>query len=254
VGRISLGDFERELERNKQKEAVVGFTKEKTVTVSAEDFLESDAVAHAEFEHDGLHYLIQVEPYTDAPNPRMDWDHAWTWATTRGAGYSDKEAVSLDDWEAMGKAEKAQYLYYPLGLLRHSGDTVYVGAGAHPHDPGGWDSGCMGVAYITKEDAMKEWGSVWKNGELVKEAKRLSKRARERAFAGLKGEVEEMNMWLCGQVYGILLVCLETEEQESSWGCYCENKQSIAEYARELLPAGMTKEAEDAVLDALEWA
>jgi hypothetical protein len=221
--------------------------------VSAEDFLDKDAVCHAEFEHDKKHWLVQVVPDMDAFNPREDLDHAWTWTTTERAGYSDKGAMDIDDWYDMEKAEREKYIAYPLALLRHSGDTIYVGSGEHWADPGGWDSGCMGVAYITKKKAVHEWGCVWKHGEVVKQGVKLTKKVREKAFACLKAEVAEMNMFLHGEVYGVIVTCLETEEDDSCWGFYCDSRKDIERCVKELLPNGMASEAEEAVVNALEW-
>jgi hypothetical protein len=223
----------------------MGFTKEKTVTVSAKDFLWKDPVCYAEFEHDGRHYLIQAAQDRDVDCPREEHDHAWTWTTTKGAGYSDRGAIPLDDWEEMEEEEKKKYLYYPLSLLRHSGDTVYVGAKAHWSDPGGWDSGCMGVAYITKQDALLEWGGEG--------ATRLTAKIREAAHKCLQAEVEELNLFLGGYVYGISVTLLETEEQESCWGYYCADTAEIARCMREYLPDGMTEEEMDSALAGLEW-
>jgi hypothetical protein len=231
----------------------MGFTKQKTVTVSAVDFLASEAICHAEFEHGKTHWLVQVVPDTDAFNPREDFDHAWTWATTRNAGYSDKGAMDIDDWNYMEKAEKEQYLYYPLGLLRHSGDTLYVGAKEHWADYGGWDSGCMGVAYMTKRKAIQEFGCTWKNGEVIKQGTKLTPKVREKAFARLKSEVVEMNMYLHDEIYGVIITCLETEDNDSCWGFYCDGRKEIGQRVKELLPRGMTGEAEEAVVNALEW-
>jgi hypothetical protein len=224
----------------------MGFTKQKTVTVLAEDFLWEDAVCHVEFEHDGRHYLVQAKQDEDAGNPREESDHAWVWATTAGAGYSDKHAMSLDDWEGMDKAERKKYLCYPLGLLRHSGDTVYIGDNAHRADPGGWDSGCMGVAYMAKKEAVAAWGGEG--------AALLTKKIRLAALEGLKSEAAEMNLWLQGGVYGVSIMCLETEQEESCWGHYCDGKEELWQAMEELLPGDMTDEAAKVVADSVEWA
>jgi hypothetical protein len=187
----------------------------------------------------------------DAFNPREDFAHVWTWATTRNAGYSDKGAMDVNDWHDMEKAEK--YICYPPGLLRHSGDALYVGAEEHWADYGGWDSGCMGVAYMTKKKAVQEFGCTWKNGEVVKQGVKLTKKAREKAFACLKAEVAEMNTYLHGEVYGVIGTCLETEDSDICWGLYCDGKKEIEQRVKDLLPRGMAGEAEDAVVDALEW-
>jgi hypothetical protein len=231
----------------------MSFTKEKTVVVSAKDFLEEGAFCHAEFEHEQKHYLVQVVPDYGASNPREEYDPIWTWATTRGANYSDKGAMDPDEWLGMGKAEREKYLAFPLGLLRHSGDTLYVGSGGHWSDQAGWDSGCVGVAYVTKEQALREWGSVWKNGELVRQGKRLSRRARERALRSLQAEVKEMNMFLHGEVCGVIATCLETENSDSCWGYYYDSREGIASIIKDMLPDGMTEAEKDVVISALEW-
>jgi hypothetical protein len=232
---------------------IMSFTKQKTITVSAEDFLDRDAICHAEFKHDNKHWLVQVVPDTDVENPREEFDHAWTWTTTRNAGYSDKGVMDTDDWSDMEKAEKEKYIYYPLGLLRHSGDTLYVGSGDHWADPGGWDSGCMGVAYMTKKKAVQEFGCTWKNGEVIKQGAKLTRKVREKAFARLKSEVAEMNMFLHGEVYGVIVTCLETEDNDSCWGFYCDGRKEIGQCVKDMLPGSMPGEAEDAVVNSLEW-
>jgi hypothetical protein len=232
----------------------MGFTKEKTIIVSANDFLEKDAVCHAEFAHGGKHYLVQVVPDQDAPNPRKDLERTWTWATSRRAGYSDTGAMDITDWRDMEAKERERYLAWPLGLLRHSGDVIYIGSGAHGCDPGGWDSGQMGVAYMTKEEAVNIWGSVWKNGEVIRKGTRLTKKVREKAFECLKAEVAEMNAYLRGDVYGVVVTCLETEEDDSCWGFLCDGWKGIEEVVPELLPAGMAGAEKAAVIRSLEWA
>jgi hypothetical protein len=232
---------------------IMGFTRQKTIDVSAEDFLRRDAVCYAEFEHDTKHYLVQVVPDMNAPNPREEFDHAWTWVTTRNAGYSDKGAMGINDWHYMEKAEREKYIFYPLGLLRHSEDTLYVGSGEHWADSGGWDPGCVGVAYMTKEKAIHEWGCTWKNGEIIKQGLRLTKKVQERAFECLKAEVAEMNMFIHGEVYGVIVTCLETEEEDSCWDFYCGSREDTRQCVKDMLPNGMTAKAEEAVVNALEW-
>jgi hypothetical protein len=223
----------------------MGFVKEETAMAPAKDFLWKGAVCHAEFEHDGAHYLIQAATDEDVGNPREEFDHAWVWAATSGAGCGDKWAMSLDDWSDMSQAEKELYLSYPLGLLRHSGDTVYIGDKDHWSDPGGWDSGQMGVAYMTKKEAVAAWGK--------KGATRLTEKIRKAAYECLREEVNEMNCWLHGEVYGVGVTLLETGWEDSLWGHYCDSREALWQAMRQLLPDGMTEE-EETVADSMEWA
>jgi hypothetical protein len=109
------------------------FVKEKTVEVMAQDYVARDAVAWAEVsDREGRAYCMQVLPDMDAENPRKDYDHAWTWSTTRGAGYSDSGAMDLDDWNDMTKKEQEKYLVSRLFLYRHSGDVISCSAARYP--------------------------------------------------------------------------------------------------------------------------
>ena len=55
----------------------------------------------------------------------------------------------------------------------------------------GWDSGQVGFIYITRKQAVEEWGK-----------KICSKKVVERATKYLEGEVETYDQYLTGQVYG----------------------------------------------------
>lgn len=72
----------------------------------------------------------------------------------------------------------------PVGLIDHSGISVYVGGGAHACDPGGWDSGTVGVIFDTPE-SREETGVPL---DKVEEA--------------LKSEIEVYDLYVRGEVYG----------------------------------------------------
>jgi hypothetical protein len=91
------------------------------------------------------------------------------------------------------------------------------------------------------------------NGEAVKQGVRLTKKVKAKAFECLKAEVAEMNMFIHGDVYGSIVTCLETEEDESYWGTFREGRVEIQQLVKDILPSGMTAEEEDAVINALEW-
>jgi hypothetical protein len=111
----------------------------------------------------------------------------------------------------------------------------------------------MGVAYMTKKKAVHEWGCAWENGEVVKQGTRLTRKVKEKAFECLEAEVADMHMYTHGEVYGVIVVCLETEAEDSCWGFYCDSREEVCRRVKDLLPGGMTAEAETAVVEALEW-
>jgi hypothetical protein len=71
-----------------------------------------------------------------------------------------------------------------------------------------WDSGKVGVIFVSKEKVRKEYG--WK----VITAKRT-----EQILKYLQGEVETFDQYLRGDVYGFRKI-VDGEEIESCWGFY----------------------------------
>jgi hypothetical protein len=89
----------------------------------------------------------------------------------------------------------------PLGLIDHSGISMYVGGGAHPMDPGGWDSGLVGFIF----DTAKRREVTGVAPEQVEEALRI--------------EVSEYDKVLTGDVYGYTIVDPDGDElDDSCWG------------------------------------
>jgi hypothetical protein len=202
----------------------MAFSKEKIVTVTVNDFIRKDAFFTTEFtDKDGNPCLIQVRPDRDCESPRKDYDHLWTWVTTKGAGYSDIKddhpCLHEDDDGNLYKDFVKGNLIVRLYLYRHSGDVISIGSFGDP-----WDSGCIGFAYISKDKVSKGYG--WK----VITAKR-----REKLISFLQGEVEEMNAWISGSAYGIGITNLETEEEESCWGFICPERDDLKNFAADML-------------------
>ncbi len=97
----------------------------------------------------------------------------------------------------------------PLGLYDHSGITMYVGR-THPQDSAGWDSGCVGVIYVTRADIRANWPS-WK---------RLTTKRLAQVEAALRQEVETYDQYLRGDVYGFVVESHTGETLDSCWGFY----------------------------------
>ena len=73
-----------------------------------------------------------------------------------------------------------------------------------------WDSGQVGVIFITKEKMRKEYSK-----------KRVSKQLIERVKGYLKNEVEEYDQYLTGDCYGMTITDTDNDEEvENSWGYY----------------------------------
>lgn len=109
----------------------------------------------------------------------------------------------------------------PLGLLDHSGISMYVGGGAHIMDPGGWDSGTVGFIFDTAETRRDCWGDTVPTEEQVREA--------------LVAEVREYDAWLTGDVWGYRICDRDGNEVESVWGFL--GSDYAAQEARAAVPA-----------------
>lgn len=85
----------------------------------------------------------------------------------------------------------ATYIQW-VGLLDHSGISLFKGSGHHPQDPGGWDSGTLGVMFDT-EQTRKETGVQIADVPTQADA-----------------EFSEYNSWVQGDVYQYEIVTTQT--------------------------------------------
>jgi hypothetical protein len=110
----------------------------------------------------------------------------------------------------------------PLYLYDHSGITMNCG-GYAMYDSAGWDWGCVGYIYITKEKAREEYG-------------RLTKSRLKKIEEYLRGEVREYAYYLEGDV---VYWRIEDEDGRTVESCggylgYWDNKDYILGEAREM--------------------
>lgn len=155
-------------------------------------------------DHEG--FTIELHYDTFAPDsPRQDRDNAGTLLTwTRR--YESPDPNSFDhpnhflDW-----AEDEDIpLILPVYKYEHSGVAYKIGDGGNPFaafDPGGWDSGAVGVIYMDADTIEREF-----SGDM------------ERAKDCLHAEMSEYSAWANGEVYGFVVKDAEDEVIESVWG------------------------------------
>ncbi len=97
------------------------------------------------------------------------------------------------------------YIILPLYLYDHSGITMSTGAFSCP-----WDSGQVGIIYMTLDEVKKEYGS--------------EPEAIDRAKNYLKGEVKEYDHFLTGDVFGWSVYDPDGNFLDSCWGYYGFNE------------------------------
>ena len=134
-------------------------------------------------------------------NPRTDWDNVFTiWsACSRLSSDKDAENPVVDLGKCPDEAKfKDGICAFPFYAYIHSGMALSMTPFSCP-----WDSGCAGFIYVSKEKFCKEYG--------------LKRFSRKRAFKVASSEIETLNQYVNGEVYGYEV---ETREsQDAEWRC-----------------------------------
>lgn len=127
------------------------------------------------------------------------------------------EAMSIEDkWKLLER--HVNIVFLPLYLYDHSGITMNTGGFSC-----GWDFGQVGYIYTDKKTIMDCGGRMQnEKGHLIKITDRNWKKV---AYQQMEGEVEEYDMYLTGEVYGVITEEYDEEdddwiEKDSCWGFY----------------------------------
>lgn len=168
-----------------------------------------------EFIHNG--YTVKIIQDEDPESPR-EWDNAATLVCFHKRyqlgdadhGYQSSDYNGWDELRAAIERDHKPVAILPLGLIDHSGISMFVGSGAHPFDYGGWDSGQVGFAFVSRAKALAEWGK----------GNRVTKHVREMADKCLRSEVETYDQYLRGDVYGFVVEAPDGDHVDSCLGFY----------------------------------
>jgi hypothetical protein len=119
------------------------------------------------------------------------------------------------------EAKRKGWIYLLVGMLDHSGITLYEGGQAHGMDPGGWDSGQVGFIYGSRE-------------RFIKYVDMRPVRWRVRGLELLRAELKEWDQYVTGDVWGYTVETVDGEHYDSCSGFYDydyalgEMKQALA--------------------------
>lgn len=157
-------------------------------------------------------YDIEIYPDTYPEDPR-EWDNLGKIITKRWWNESD---INANDTEAVldfvDKVAKNGGVVLPIYVYSHSGDhfktSSWHGCGL-PQGHARFDSGLAGFIYVTADTIRKEYGK-----------KRISAQLREKVENLLKAEIETVDDYANGNVYGYKLIDPDGEEIDSCWGYY----------------------------------
>jgi hypothetical protein len=139
------------------------------------------------FSHKGVEVTIGYDDYPIDPRNNYDYLGSMICFHSRYTLGDKHNFSSVDELFEEISDRNAYPLVMPLFLYDHSGITISVGDFNHI-DPGGWDSGMVGVAYMTADTIKETWGTV-------------SEETLELAKTALVFEVDEYDSYLTGQVY-----------------------------------------------------
>lgn len=149
-------------------------------------------------------YAVKVVQDTDPESPR-EGDNVGTVAILDRCRhhFGDKH---LSHKELDRIAKDKSNIVLPVYIYDHSGITISTTGFSCP-----WDSGQVGIIYISRKDAIKEWGKTICTASVVR-------KARER----LALEIETLDQYITGDVYGYVVEDPQGEETDSCWGFYGE--------------------------------
>jgi hypothetical protein len=167
-----------------------------------------------EYEYKG--WTIRISHDEDAQNPRIECDNLGTllcWHSRRrnlGDVYTDRNG----DMEKLHEVTGEDFIWLPVYAYEHGGITLNTTGFSCP-----WDSGQVGVVYVHKNDAMREFSDDGVFGpDQIEKVKNL-----------MRSEIETYDQWLQGFVYGYEVIKFEScggcghkdmAVVDSCWGLY----------------------------------
>jgi hypothetical protein len=137
-------------------------------------------------------------------------------------GFSSREDFIENGEKIVRQHFKDVVICYPIHLYSHSGESISVNySGQYACR---WDSGTIGFAIVTKKDIRDNWN-----------VKNVTKKYIEHADRILIGEVEELNKYIMGEVYGYIIEDENGEHIDSCYGFYGDDIKTngIAEHIGE---------------------
>lgn len=164
-------------------------------------------------------FTINVVSDSYPLNPRTEWDNLATLALFHSRySLGDKNhGLTMAECAAIRKNKK-DYLSLPVFGYDHGGITINtVGYSCH------WDSGQLGIIFISKADIRKEYS-----------VKRISKKLEQKVYDIMRGEVKTYDDYLTGNVYGFIIEDKQGETVDSCFGYYGDYQGYLMQEAKSM--------------------
>jgi hypothetical protein len=164
----------------------------------------SNDIVHEEV-YKGLNITIFID---DEPQSPREWDNAGTiacWHRRYSLGELQPKEMP-DEFMRNKHISNKTHIILPVYMYDHSGITIST-EHVYPYNDM-WDAGQLGIIYISRKDAVKNWGT-----------KKCTKNVETTARTVLKGEIKDYDNFLRGNVYGYQ-VTDNGEVLDMCWGFY----------------------------------
>ena len=148
-------------------------------------------------------FTVEVVIDDDPENPAKNWDMFGTMVLWDRCRY-DFGHETADRETLFEISNDPGNIVLPVYMYDHSGITINTTGFSCP-----WDSGQVGIMYCTKKKAVYEFGK-----------KLCTPKVREAAIKCMTSEVESIDRYLTGQVYGFRVLDPDGEEVNSCWGFF----------------------------------
>lgn len=193
-------------------------------------------------------WTVEVHPDEDPTSP-AEWDTLTTlvhWH--RGYDFGHENIRGHAAMNRGGPRMFARYIalfegavgILPVGMLDHSGVTLFEGSFEHYADPGGWDSGQVGFIFTTRA----------RISELCGEDPQYH--SEEWILSAVREELKTWAQYFSGDVYGYVVKDPYGEVQESCWGFY--GFEDACTEAKGELSSAIVHAAQLSALKAQGWA
>ena len=153
----------------------------------------------------------------ESPESPREWDNLGTMVCFHSRyDLGDKTDYKMGDfagWENLKDQivkDNKPAVIMPLYLLDHSGIAISCDSDMFRMcDPDGWDWGCVGFVFVSKDKVRENFN-----------IKRLSPKWVKRAWNILLSEVGTYNQFLAGDIFGFVLKDKDGKMTDNCWGFY----------------------------------
>lgn len=192
-------------------------------------------------------YTINIEQdYDSGFNPRYDHDNLTVMACFhKRYELGDKDhGIRSDDYRSWDEMEKAivkvfnPVIILPMFMFDHSGLTVNTTGFACP-----WDSGQIGFVFVPKAKAYETYMT-----------KRITPKIKETIKQITKGEVEDYDHYLRGNIFAFDIEDANGEHVESCCGYIGDYEDACLPDAKEMIDSLIEREKAEAEKNRLQLA